>query len=147
MFKESLKQIWERDLNKLKDEIAAYESDDALWTIRGEIKNSGGNLALHLVGNMNHFIGAILGETGYVRHRDNEFADKGITKADLIARIEETIGVVGSSLDKLSDGDFDKDFPVPKHEETRKMDFMLLHLFGHFNYHLGQINYHRRLTA
>jgi uncharacterized damage-inducible protein DinB len=147
MFKESLIKIWERDLNKLKDEIAAYESDDKLWTLRGEIKNSGGNLALHLVGNLNHFIGATLGETGYVRQRDNEFADKGISRDDIIASIEKTIEVVGSSLDKLSDDDFNKDFPVPKHEEVRKTDFMLLHLFGHFSYHIGQINYHRRLTS
>lgn len=147
MLTESLVPIFERDLVKLESEIAAYESDDQLWTVRGEITNSGGNLALHLIGNLNHFIGAVLGETGYLRNRDAEFDTKIGTRAEIIAMIKETIPVVSSALGKLTAEGLVKDFPVQKHDETRRMDFMLLHLFGHFSYHLGQINYHRRLTS
>jgi len=147
MLTESLIPIFERDLLKLHDEIGLYKSDEDLWIVRGEIKNSGGNLALHLVGNLNHFIGAILGETGYVRNRDAEFSEENGTRAEIMAMIKETIPVVSSAIGRLTAEGLVKDFPVEKHDETRRTDFMLLHLYGHFNYHLGQINYHRRLTS
>jgi uncharacterized damage-inducible protein DinB len=147
MMTESLIPLFERDLVKLEKEIAAYENDEMLWTMRGEIKNSGGNLALHLIGNLNHFIGAILGENGYVRNRDAEFETKTGTRAEIIEMIKETIPVVSSALGKLTAESMVKDFPVEKNDETRRVDFMLLHLYGHFSYHLGQINYHRRLTS
>jgi hypothetical protein len=147
MLTESLIPIFERDLVKLETEIAAYETDEQLWTVRGEIKNSGGNLALHLIGNLNHFIGSILGETGYVRNRDAEFDTKRGTRGEIIEMIKNTTPVVSSALGKLTAEALVKDFPVQKHDETRRVDFMLLHLYGHFSYHLGQINYHRRLTS
>lgn len=145
MLKESLLEIFERDLNKLKDEISLYNDENSLWIIKNEISNSAGNLCLHLIGNLNHFIGAILGKTGYVRDRENEFSSKNISSKELINEIEKVIKVVCNTLNKLSAEDFEKDFPVQKHDKIVKTDFMLLHLLTHFNYHLGQINYHRRL--
>lgn len=145
MLKESLVEIFERDLNKLRDEINSYENDESLWNVSGEISNSGGNLCLHLIGNINHFIGAVLGKNGYSRNRDSEFSSKNVSREDLIKNIEGTIEIVKNSLNKLSNEDFEKDFPVEKHGANAKTDFMLLHLLTHFNYHLGQINYHRRL--
>lgn len=145
MLKESLLQIFERDLNKLKDEISFYKDEKSLWIVKNEISNSAGNLCLHLLGNLNHFIGTALGKTGYVRNRENEFAAKNISREELVIEIEKTILVVMKTLNNLSSEDFEKDFPVQKHGEIVKTDFMLLHLLTHFNYHLGQINYHRRL--
>ena len=145
MLKESLLQIFERDLNKLKDEISIYKDEKSLWIVKNEISNSAGNLCLHLVGNLNHFIGTALGKTEYVRNRENEFAAKNISREELVIEIEKTILVVTKTLNNLSSEDFEKDFPIQKHGEIVKTDFMLLHLLTHFNYHLGQINYHRRL--
>lgn len=145
MLKDALIEIFERDLNKLKDEINLYSDENKLWIVKEEISNSAGNLCQHLLGNLNHFVGALLGNSGYERDRDSEFSSKNATRADLISNIEKTIDVVKSSLNKLSNEDFEKDFPVAKHEKIVKTDFMLLHLLTHFNYHLGQINYHRRL--
>lgn len=145
MLKEPLLQIFERDLNKLKDEISFYKDEKSLWINKNEISNSAGNLCLHLLGNLNHFIGTALGKTGYVRNRENEFAAKNISREELVIEIEKTILVVTKTLNNLSSEDFEKDFPVQKHGEIVKTDFMLLHLLTHFNYHLGQINYHRRL--
>jgi uncharacterized damage-inducible protein DinB len=148
MLKDSLIEIFERDLLKLKDEINLYKTEADLWIVKGEISNSAGNLCLHLLGNMNHFIGALLGETGYVRDRDKEFSAKdAATREFLSEEITKTIDVVKASLDKLTAEDFEKNFPVEKHGKIVKMDFMLLHLVTHFNYHLGQINYHRRLVS
>ncbi len=145
MLKDTLIEIFERDLNKLKEEINFYKNESDLWITEKEINNSAGNLCLHLIGNLNHFIGATLGETGFIRDRETEFSAKNETRQNLINEVEKTIETVKSSLNKLSNDAFDKNFPVEKHGKVVKMDFMLLHLLTHFNYHLGQINYHRRL--
>ena len=147
MIQQSLTELFERDLNKLKEEINLYSEESKIWVLKGEIKNSAGNLALHLIGNLNHFIGAILGNSGYLRNRDAEFSDKNIPRAEMINNIDKTIVVIKSSLSKISDEDLKKDYPVKvlKDKVTMKTVYFLIHLLGHLNYHLGQINYHRRL--
>ena len=87
MLKQSLLEFFERDLNKLKEEINLYKDENSLWIINGEISNSAGNLCLHLIGNLNHFIGATLGNTGFVRDRDSEFALKNISRKKLVEEI------------------------------------------------------------
>ena len=84
MFKDELVEIFIRDLDKLEQEINAYSDESRLWVIKSEIKNSAGNLCLHLTGNLQHFIGAVLGKTGYVRNRDAEFSDKNIPRSRLV---------------------------------------------------------------
>ena len=116
-----------------------------MWLIKTGISNSAGNLTLHLLGNLNHFIGATLGHTGYVRYRDDEFKLKDIPRTDLVTNIENCILVVKNTLEKLTAADFEKDFPVEVFGKISKTDFMLIHLTTHLTYHLGQINYHRRL--
>ncbi len=147
MLKESLLEIFERDLNKLKDEINLYTDESKLWITKEEISNSAGNLCLHLLGNLNHFIGTVLGNTGFVRNRESEFTAKNASRKDLEIEIGKTIGIIKNALEKLPDEAFEKEFPVEKHGKGVKTDFMLLHLLSHFNYHLGQINYHRRLIT
>lgn len=147
MLKDTLIRLFERDLNRLKAEIDLYRTDGDLWITKGEISNSGGNLCLHLLGNLNHFIGAGIGETGFIRNRDREFSDKEISREILNEEITKTIETVKTSLDKLSAEDFKQNFPVEKDGEIVKMDFMLVHLLAHLSYHLGQINYHRRLIS
>ena len=145
MVKEALLEIFERDLGKLKEEISLYTNENNLWKTEKQISNSGGNLALHVIGNLNHFIGATLGNTGYVRERDNEFSDKNIPVQKILDNIDATIIVVKNTLSNLTAEDFEKVFPLEKHGQIVKTDFMLLHLLAHLEYHLGQINYHRRL--
>lgn len=145
MIKDALIEIFERDLLKLKEEISLYTDEKKLWIIEKNISNSAGNLTLHLIGNLNHFIGATLGNTGYVRKRDKEFSDKNISRNELLKSINNTILIVTNTINNLTLADFENDFPIEKHGKIVKTDFMLLHLLSHFEYHLGQINYHRRL--
>ena len=147
MIQQTLTELFERDLNRLKEEISLYVDESKIWAVKREIKNSAGNLALHLLGNLNHFIGAILGNSGYVRNRDAEFSDKNVPRDEIINNIDKTIGVIKSTLSKISDEDLKKDYPVKvlKDKVTMRTEFFLIHLSGHLNYHLGQINYHRRL--
>ena len=144
---ESIKSLFTRDLNQLKKEIESYQNEEAIWKIDKDILNSAGNLSLHLVGNINHFIGAILGNSGFVRNRELEFSLKNIPKTELILQIEKTIEVVHSSLDQLSEEDMNKEYPIQALGYPMTTEYFLIHLFGHLNYHLGQINYHRRLLG
>ena len=143
--KESLIEIFERDLNRLITEINLYRDEDNLWMIKEGISNSGGNLTLHLLGNLNHFIGGVLGHSGYVRYRDDEFALKNIPRADLVINIENCMLMVKSTIHKLTAEDLEKLFPIEVFGKPLTTGFMLLHLTTHLTYHLGQINYHRRL--
>lgn len=145
MLKEILQGIFSRDLNKLKAEIASYKNEEKIWVTEKDIANSAGNLCLHLVGNLNAFIGAELGKTGYIRNRSEEFTLKNIPQEVLIKMVEDTIPVVVSSLEHLSDIDMNKEYPIEVLGEKNSTGFFLVHLATHLTYHLGQINYHRRL--
>ena len=140
-----LKQLFQRDLNKLKQEISSYQSEQQLWVIEKNIPNSAGNLCLHLVGNLKHFVGKVLGGTDFVRDRPSEFALKDIPKAELVRQVEETIVVVSTSLDKLTEEDLEKEYPEMVFGEKMSTGYFLVHLAMHLGYHLGQVNYHRRL--
>mgnify|MGYP005612714465 FL=1 len=147
MLKETLIELFDRDLKKLIAELNLYNDEYDVWVTKEGISNSGGNLCLHLVGNLNDFIGATLGNTGYVRHRDDEFSLKNVLRQDLILNIENCILVVNNTLQNLSEEVFLNDFPLEKHGQIVSNTHMLLHLYGHLNYHLGQVNYHRRLIG
>ncbi len=108
MITESLRSLYNRDLNKLKTEIEAYQKEENLWKTDKNISNSAGNLCLHLIGNLNHFIGAQLGNTSYIRHRELEFSLKDIPQAELIEKVEATIAMIDSVLPQLSEEDLKK---------------------------------------
>jgi len=141
----SLRKLYKRDLNKLKEEIKLYQKEENLWVTDKAIANSAGNLCLHLVGNLNTFIGAVLGNSGYVRNREAEFSLKNIPQQELIKQVEETIAVVDSTLEHLDSSKLEEVYPMKVFEEDMTTGYFLVHLAMHLDYHLGQINYHRRL--
>lgn len=145
MLIESLKTLFKRDLIKLKTEIESYQNESDIWKIQKGIANSAGNLCLHLVGNLNTYIGAEFGKTGYTRNRPLEFSLKDIPRAELLSKIEKTIVVVDNALNTISEEELKKEYPLLVFENKTSTEFMLIHLTTHLAYHLGQINYHRRL--
>lgn len=142
---ETLKTLFNRDLNKLKLEIESYQSENKIWYVEKSIANSAGNLCLHIIGNLNTYIGAQIGKTNYIRNRELEFSDRDVSKALLIAQIEATIQTVNDALDLMSGTDLKKEHPFLIFETKTSTEFLLIHLTTHLAYHLGQINYHRRL--
>ena len=144
---ETLSKLYEQGLTKLRSEVESYPSEAELWKTGGNIPNSAGNLALHLVGNLNHFFGATLGGTGYVRDRDAEFNSGEATREQIIGEIDKAIVVVKEALAKLESGDLGKTYPIQFQNEDVSTEYVLSYLLGHFNYHLGQIDYHRRLLV
>jgi uncharacterized damage-inducible protein DinB len=142
---QTLTQLFLRDLEKLKTEISSFKDEKKVWEISGEIKNSAGNLCLHLCGNLQHFIGAVLGNSGYVRNRDAEFSRKNVPLKELLGEIELTARVVQKTLKELKEEELSKTFPINVFGFEMTTEYFLVHLTTHLNYHLGQINYHRRL--
>ena len=140
-----LRTLFERDLRKLKFEIESFQHEENIWKVSGKIANSSGNLALHLVGNLNTYFGATLGNTGYVRDRDAEFSTRNVPQKELVQKIEATIPVVDAVLRNLTDEQLKADYPVLVFAEKTSTEFFLIHLAMHLGYHLGQVNYHRRL--
>ncbi len=146
MLNQTLITLYSRDLQKLIAELNGYNIEDNIWHIEGNILNSAGNLTLHLVGNLNAFIGAELGASGYIRERPLEFSTKNTPRTTLIAMVEATITMINKTISGLSDADLAADYPVIVFEEKMTTSYFLIHLSTHLNYHLGQINYHRRLV-
>jgi hypothetical protein len=147
MITKHLIPLFQKDLDKLKEEISLYPKDEQLWQIKEGINNSGGNLCLHLTGNLQHFIGAVLGDSGYVRNRDAEFRVKNIPRSKLLEDIDTTRSVVTDTLEQLSKNDLQKDYILPVLDEKTNTSYFLIYLLSHLNYHIGQINYHRRIVA
>jgi hypothetical protein len=141
----TLINIFERDLNRLINEIELYKNENDIWKIKNGISNSGGNLCLHLIGNLNAFIGKELGSTNYVRNRELEFSLKNIPRQELISMLYETIAVVKESLSQLSNEELENQYPILVLSEKTTTGYFLVHLATHLTYHLGQVNYHRRL--
>ena len=145
MITDALTKLLKHDLNKLKVEINSYTNESNLWIVDKAILNSAGNLCLHLVGNLKTYIGANLGNTGYIRHRDLEFSLKNIPRTELIQQIDETIVVVETTLKKLTSKDLNKECIPQGFDKPMTTEYFLILLSMHLSYHLGQINYHRRL--
>jgi len=143
----AVRRVLVRDLGTLAGELRAYPSDEAVWRTAGAIANPAGTLALHLCGNLRHFVGATLGGTGYVRDRDAEFSRRGVPRAELLAEIDAALREVDGTLARLKDADLAGEYPLPFNGEPIGTTHFLVHLAAHLAYHLGQVNYHRRLIG
>lgn len=137
--------LFERDINKLIEEIKLYKNEETIWKVKEGISNSAGNLVLHLIGNLNYFIGATLANTGYVRERDKEFSDKNVPRTKMIEDLQSLIPMIKNALPKLTEADLSKDFPSAFGGKILATKDVLIFLLAHLNYHLGQVNYHRRI--
>lgn len=136
-----------RELVALRDELLAYSNEADLWKVPKGVPNSAGNLALHLVGNLRFFIGTQLGAAGYVRDRDAEFSRTGVPRAEIIAGIEAAADEVTRALATLDAAALEKPFPMELGGNRIQTGMFLQHLASHLAYHLGQIDYHRRVVT
>jgi uncharacterized damage-inducible protein DinB len=143
----ALETVILRELRALDREIAAYPDDDSLWTTPAGAPNSAGNLALHLAGNLRHFIGATLGGTDYKRDRDAEFSTKGLSREDLRSTIKSAVLELTRAFDSMTDEQLDGEYPLQVQDRKFRTADYLVHLAVHLSYHLGQIDYHRRLST
>ncbi len=143
----SLRKVMVRDLDALRAELRAYADERMLWASPPGISNSAGTLTLHLIGNLRHYIGAQLGGSDYVRIRDAEFADRGVPVAQLVAELDQAMAEVDRTLDALEIDALGRDFPQEVAGVRLPTELFLVHVATHLAYHLGQIDYHRRLVT
>jgi hypothetical protein len=144
MLNQDLANFYERDIRKLIEEINLFTPEEDLWKTKGSIKNSCGNLALHIIGGLNYLVGAKLGNTGYIRDRDLEFTRKDVERKFLVTQLEELIPMIRETLRNLN---MKADYPIPFDDAIRSNDYVLTQLSLHLNYHLGQVNYLRRILS
>ncbi len=143
----SLAAIFARELATTRMQVEAYSSDADLWRLVPGISNSGGTLALHLAGNLQHFVGAILGGSGYRRNRDAEFGDRDVPRAIVVERIAAAVEAVPPTVMALTAAELDADYPEPVAGVRVNTGDFLIHLSAHLSYHLGQLDYHRRIVT
>ena len=144
---EDLRIVIGRELGALQREIELFPDDELLWKTPPGIANSAGNLALHVCGNLQYFVGAVLGETGYVRDRPLEFSRRSGTRAELVRELRKTAAVVDDTLSRLSESSFAGVFPEEKRAMTFPTHTFLVHLSAHLAFHLGQAGYVRRFLT
>jgi hypothetical protein len=144
---DDLRVMLARELGAFQREIALFPDDELLWESPPGIANPAGNLALHVCGNLQYFIGALLGETGYVRNRDVEFSRRSGTRAELVNELRATAEIVERTLSRLSEDAFLRDLPEAKRSMIFKAHTFLVHLCAHTAFHLGQAGYVRRVLT
>lgn len=136
--------LFRRDLQALAREVSLFPDEATLWATLPGVANSAGNLALHVAGNLRHFVGAVLGGTGYVRQRDREFTPRACSRAEVLAELARADAEVAAGLGALREADLDRPFPVPVAGVQPPTGRLLLHLAVHLGFHLGQAGYLRR---
>jgi uncharacterized damage-inducible protein DinB len=142
-----LKLLITRELRAFRRELEAYPDDASVWRAVPGLPNTGGTLALHVVGNLRHFIGAIVGRDGYVRDRDAEFSRRDVSRRELLAGLDAALAAVERALGAASDDGLRGAYPEPIAKRTVPTEAFLLHLATHLAYHLGQMDYHRRAVT
>jgi len=142
---QSIAALLQRDLAGFEREIALFPDDEMLWRTMPGMLNSAGNLALHVAGNLQHFVGAVLGGSAYVRDEDGEFSRRSGSKGEIVEQLQKAAVAVRIVVPNLSDEILQRDFPevlIPN-RRIQTLRF-LLHLSAHASFHLGQAGYLRR---
>jgi hypothetical protein len=145
MLNRILASFYERDLRRLIEELNLFQNEENLWKTQGCIKNPAGNLALHLIGGLNYLVGTKLANTSYIRNRDLEFSQKGVARTELIARIVTLIPIITGTLNAMPPEHMESEYPIIFDGAKNSNSYVLTQLLAHLNYHLGQINYLRRI--
>jgi hypothetical protein len=136
-----------RELRALERELQAYQSEDQVWRLPPGLPNSGGTLALHAAGNLQHFVGAVLGGSSYVRDRDAEFQRRDVPRQELIGELQGAASVVRDTLQNIDQATLQRTYPLPVANRRVTTGDFLTHLATHLAYHVGQADFHRRVVT
>jgi hypothetical protein len=136
-----------RELRTLERELNAYPTEAEIWALPAGLPNSAGTLALHAAGNLQHFVGAMLGGTSYVRDRDAEFSRRNVPRAELIEDLRNAERAVRDTLPAMEADRFAETYPLPVANRRVNTGEFMTHLVAHLAYHAGQLNFHRRIVT
>jgi len=141
----TLRLVLVRELGAVRRSVEAYPDDASVWAVPAGLPNAGGTLVLHVAGNLRHFLGTVLGGSGYTRDREAEFARRNVTRAELVAEVDAAIAAVERAL--VPSLDASRTYPESVGGRTLRTGDLLLHLTSHLAFHLGQLDYHRRVVT
>ena len=144
---DEVRRVLVRELEAFAREVEAFPDDETLWKTLPGVTNSAGNLALHACGNLKHFVGAVLGGTGYVRNRPEEFGAHAGRRESVARELREAVAVVNAVLPKVPASALDEPFPEPHDGTQLPCGRFLVHLVTHLCFHLGQASYLRRILT
>lgn len=147
MLASELSALYARDLMRVVQELRAFPDAATVWQTVPGVTNAAGTLALHLEGNLREYIGRQLGKIAYTRQRPLEFSTRGVPQSELVARLESVQEMVPRVIASLSQGQLESTYPEPFYGKPISTRQFLIHLNGHLNYHLGQIDYLRRAVT
>jgi len=147
VFIEHIHHIMVRELRGMKNELLAYQDEGDIWRSVPGLPNSAGTIALHVAGNLQHFVGAQLGKSGYVRDREAEFGRRDVPVSEMVNELDRTVAALDAAFAKLEDEAMDHPFPQEIAGVRPTVGEFLVHLVAHLAYHLGQIDYHRRCVT
>lgn len=144
---EDLQQLYLREVATLERELELYPDDESIWKELPGLPNSAGNLLLHVSGSLQHFFGATLGKTGYMRNREAEFSKRNVPRSEIKQELANAREGVIAAFANLSEADLSQVFPVQFADVPFSTRLTLLQFLAHLAYHLGQIDYHRRVVT
>lgn len=147
MLREVVERALRRELGAVRRSVEAYPDDATPWVERPGLPNVGGTLVLHVAGNLQHYVGAVLGRTGYRRDRAAEFSKRGVPRAVLLAELDAAERAVVQGMAALTEASLDAPYPEAVAGHTVATGDFLVHLATHLAYHLGQLDYHRRAVT
>ena len=141
----NLAALFRRDLTRLSQQVEAFSDDALLWQTPPHFTNSPGTLVLHLEGNLREYVGRQLGNVAYVRNRPLEFSAKSVAKSELLSRVAALRELIPSIIEGLTTEQLEADYPEVVLETPMAVAQFLIHLYGHLNWHLGEIDSLRRV--
>lgn len=136
-----------RDLETMTREISMFPDDETIWETPEGITNPAGTLTLHVCGNLKHYVGAVLGGTGYVRNRPAEFSERSSSRQALIDEINETIEIIEDVVPTISESELNSVYPEQVGGFDQNTRLFLIHLCTHLAHHAGQTGYLRRILT
>jgi hypothetical protein len=143
----SLAPLFRRDLTRLSQQIDAFPNDESLWQTLPGVTNAAGNLVLHIEGNLREYVGRQLGNLAYRRIRELEFSSKGMSRSELRARLVALTLSIPTVIEGLSVEQMEMEYPEVVLGVAVSTEQFLIHLYGHVNWHLGQVDYLRRIVS
>ena len=136
-----------REMAAVQRSVQAYPDDASVWAQPDGVPNAGGTLVLHLAGNLQHYVGAVLGGNGYVRDRAAEFSRRDVPRAALLAEVAAALSAVERTLPTLREESLSQPYSEKIGGRVLTIETFLVHLATHLAYHLGQLDYHRRVVT
>lgn len=147
MLLEDLEALYLREVATLGRELDLYPDEGSVWKELPGLPNPAGTLFLHLAGSLQHFFGAVLGKTGYMRDRAAEFSRRDVSRSEIRQELSRAQQGVQAGFANLTEDRLEEAFPVIFADAELSTRLTLLQFLSHLAYHLGQIDYHRRAVT